>query len=189
MSCCNKTTKMKKAKRNGNPIKQWALTFPQSGDVTKQEFIEKFPPREYAACTQELHKDGNPHLHATIILKRAITKPKMKNWIEARFPNDWKRIWFEGTKWPEKWGDYCFKEDPNWLIIDNRKTREKFDPIKEDKWIHEQVLKNIRLEKWVKEEERGRLEVENVRRKMEEERILSDGMGITEADLAYAGII
>jgi len=98
---------------NRNPIKQWEVTFPQSGQMSKEEFIRKFPPTDYViSCTEE-HKDGGLHLHSGFKFKKGITHSKLIKWLTANFPEDWKRIHVSPIKNWECWQNYCKKEDPN----------------------------------------------------------------------------
>lgn len=102
---------------NRNPIKQWEITFPQSGDTERETFYSAFPPCDYAITCKEEHEDGNPHLHLGIKLKKALSHKKMIKWLEARFPNDWKRIHISPIRSWENFNNYCMKEDPHTFIV------------------------------------------------------------------------
>lgn len=102
---------------NRNPIKQWEVTFPQCGDVTKQEFIDSFPPADYIICATEEHENGGLHHHLGIKLKKGISHSKLVKYLEAKWPEDWKRIHISAIKQWENFNDYCKKEDPNPIII------------------------------------------------------------------------
>lgn len=100
---------------NRNPIKQWEVTFPQSGQMSKEEFILKFPPTDYLIICTEEHKDGGLHLHCGLKFKKPLTHSKLIKWISAKFPDDWKRIHISPIKNWEAWQDYCKKEDAEFI--------------------------------------------------------------------------
>lgn len=83
-----------KKPRSNKPIKSWFLTFPQSGEVTLQQFLDCFSvfPLQFYKIVKELHEDGNPHLHCIIQFKGKRTFNAMKGRIQSVFPFDWKRI-------------------------------------------------------------------------------------------------
>lgn len=110
---------------NRNPIKQWAITFPQSGDVARKEFADSFPPAVEVVCAQEKHADGGNHLHLGIKLKKGISKSKLLNWIEVKWPNDYLRINIQPTRDTTNWGDYCMKEDPDCYTVKVLKSKKK----------------------------------------------------------------
>ncbi len=101
---------------NRNKIYNFAITFPQSGEVTRQRFLESFPPSVAWICAMELHEDGNPHLHLGIVLKNKINKLAMLKWIKVKWPNDYKRIDVQATRSIWNWGDYLRKEDAECLV-------------------------------------------------------------------------
>lgn len=103
--------------KNRNPIKQWEVTFPQIGQISKQEFADAFPPSDYTIVALEEHEDGGHHLHMGLKLKKGLTHSKMIKWLESKFPEDWKRIHVSPIKKMDLWIDYCKKEDPSVLII------------------------------------------------------------------------
>ncbi len=112
---------------NRNKLVQWAITFPQykrcaattsegrdtyAEILTKKTFKNFFPPNHYVCCCEEEHEDEGLHLHMGIKLKHKINKTAMLNYMEVKFPNDYKRIKLKiVTRWPG-WIDYCKKEDP-----------------------------------------------------------------------------
>lgn len=100
------------SKTNRNPIKQWSITFPKSGIVTREEFVKSFPPHDEVICSMEEHEDGSPHLHLAIKLKKGLSKCGMLKWIQAKWKNDYKRIDIEPTRSLKQWKDYIMKEDP-----------------------------------------------------------------------------
>lgn len=106
---------------NRHRIKQWAITFPHSGDLEREEFMKNFPPIVCGFVSQEEHKDGTPHLHAGFKLKKGITKKQMGVWVKAKFPNDNLRIQYKPTMNVKNWEDYCSKEDPL-MWVKNKET-------------------------------------------------------------------
>lgn len=97
-----------------NPVKQWAITFPQSGEIaTKESFWESWPPSSYSVCCEEEHANGGVHLHLGLVLKKGMTKSKLLEWVIDRWPAHWKRIDVQACKNMKDWTDYCNKEDPN----------------------------------------------------------------------------
>lgn len=117
---------------NRNPIKQWAITYPQSGDTDRISFINMFPPCYAYCCGQEEHKDGGKHLHAYLKLKKGISKAKMRHWIEQRFPSASCRIDYKPVKNVSCWIDYIKKEDPGVIEV-------------EDPTVEERRMKKLRL--------------------------------------------
>lgn len=102
---------------NRNPIKQWEITFPQSGDTQRELFYSAFPPCDYAITCKEEHEDGSPHLHLGIKLLKGLSHAKMLKWVKGKFPEDWKRIHFSPIKNWENFNNYCMKEDPHTFIV------------------------------------------------------------------------
>lgn len=98
---------------NRNPVKQWTVTFPQSEDVERKDFAQSFPPAVAVICAREEHADGGFHLHLGLKLKKGLSFSGMRKWVEAKWPQDYLRIKFEGAKNMSNWIDYCSKEDPN----------------------------------------------------------------------------
>lgn len=97
---------------NRNPVKQWEITYPQSGDEKKEDFVTKFPPYQYAIAAQETHEDGGNHIHLGLKLKKGLSHSKLVRWLEAKFPDDWKRIHISAIRSWDNFIDYCKKEDP-----------------------------------------------------------------------------
>lgn len=102
---------------NRNPIIQWEVTFPQSGDTDRDTFYHNFPPCIYAICAKEEHKDDGHHLHLGLKLKKGISHKNLIKWLESKYPDDWKRIHVSPIKSWENWNDYCHKEDPHCFVF------------------------------------------------------------------------
>ncbi len=96
---------------NRNSIKQWSITFPQCGEITRKEFANKFPPYEEVLVSQEEHKNGGFHLHMGIRLKKGIKKTTLLGYVKKKFPDDFKRIDIQPTRSIRNWSDYISKED------------------------------------------------------------------------------
>lgn len=124
-------------KTNRNPIKQWSITFPQCGEVTKEAFLASLPPCEDSFCAREEHKEGGFHLHAGVKLKKGLTKIKLIEWLKAKYPDDWKRIHVTATRSLKQWKDYCKKEDPK--VVEQHEMSDKLKRIKDEieEWIRE----------------------------------------------------
>lgn len=108
------------SQQNRHKIKQWFLTFPKSGDITKQEFINsltEFGCSEFAKCVEETHKDGTKHLHAIYKFQDGVTKTSLLNYFRSEFPNDWKRIHVEPVRSMLKAQKYIDKEDPSPYVV------------------------------------------------------------------------
>jgi len=110
------------ADSNRNPIKQWFITFPQT-DTTRQAFLESFPPYELGMVAQESHQDGGLHLHMLIVLKKALTKSKLLQYIQRKWPDDYKRINVQITKSKSDVADYLHKEDSEVLVVDHKERK------------------------------------------------------------------
>lgn len=109
---------------NRNPIKQWAITYPQSGDQKRQDFVDSFPPYHAFCVGKEEHKEGGYHLHLYIKLKKGLSKAKMRYWIERRWPDADKRMDYKPVKNVGCWVDYIKKEDPDFIeLIDPSKEQ------------------------------------------------------------------
>lgn len=98
-------------KPNRNPMKQWFITFPQSGDMTREQYAELFPENTYIKVAQETHSDGNFHLHAVIILCSKLSKAKLLKHIRSKLPNDYKRIDIQSVRSVRHAITYLDKED------------------------------------------------------------------------------
>ncbi len=107
-------------------IKNYAITFPQT-DCEREDFVKSFPPYEEVICAREEHKDGGYHLHLGIKLIKSLSKRQMLNWIEARWPDDFKRIDVQGTRSIRQWTDYICKEDGKAVREVNATVREARD--------------------------------------------------------------
>lgn len=151
-------------------VENWGVTFPKSqGITTKETFAGQFPPSKYSLVCEELHEDGTPHLHAALRLTKGLTHSGLIKWLQAKFPNDWKRIKIEGIKNWDKWHDYCQKEDPNTIIkgsldIDNSIRQKKLarirqdfiDFVGEDHWERAEAAQLVR-EEWIKNQRNEQL--------------------------------
>ncbi len=144
-----------------NPIKNWAITFPQTS-CGREDFTESFPPRDKSICCQETHKDGGFHLHLGIALKKAISKANMLKWIKKRWPEDYKRIDVQSTRSIQNWSEYMKKEDPDFYEVDN--TTSKVDREKLNNHLNAIIIKHI-YKKFNAEEERGAEEIRLLREK------------------------
>lgn len=99
--------------RNGNPVKQWEVTFPQvSEEASKETWHENFPPSTYSISCCEKHADGGIHLHMGIVFKHGISKPNLLDYIAAKYPCSSKRIHISPIRVMSQWQAYCRKEDP-----------------------------------------------------------------------------
>lgn len=148
---------MSKKPTNRNPIKQWEITYPQSGDVGRTEFINSFPPCTSYICAREEHKDGGYHLHAGLKLTKGLSHAKLLNWVKTKWPDDWKRIHFTPVKNMGNWIAYCKKEDPEAIELEEpfkRRVRRE-DPAV---WVANEALERATLRGeakraiWLKEE-------------------------------------
>lgn len=118
---------------NRNPIKQWFITFPQCGDIKREQFADMFPPHEEVRVCMEEHDDGNPHLHMFIKLIKGLTKSKLLKWIKEKFPNDFKRINIQPVKNVQQVNDYINKEDPVPFVRTTKKVKGSAEEV--DTWI------------------------------------------------------
>lgn len=151
------------AKRNGNPIKQWFITFPKSGDMARKEFVEMFPPSTWAGCCKEDHEDGTPHLHLLVRFIKGISKPKLKKWIEAKFPNDCKRIDYDPTKDWANTENYIQKEDPDaYYVKTEQKRKKRYTEAEAISDVQNSILEEIINRKEVEREIRRREHLESL---------------------------
>lgn len=103
---------------NRNPIKQYFNTFPQSGEVDKEDFFrlhQKLGEIEYAKVALESHEDGQPHIHLLVIFKKGITKTKMLKFYKEEFPDDYKRIDVSAIRNISATLQYLEKEDTDFF--------------------------------------------------------------------------
>lgn len=100
---------------NRNPIKQWEITFSQT-DLERQALIDALPPSSYSICAMEEHANGGFHLHCGVKLKHGISFKKLREYIIAKFPDDYHRIHMSAIRDWNDFIDYCKKEDPNPVI-------------------------------------------------------------------------
>lgn len=59
---------------------KWALTFPQCSLLPQQaveNLLAMFPPLEWYVISQELHQDGNPHLHLALSFRETFSSRDM----------------------------------------------------------------------------------------------------------------
>jgi len=98
--------------KDRNPRKRWFITFPQCGDIGKKQFAEllanEFACAKYI-CVEEKHADGNPHLHLLVELNGSVPKSNLLKWAERAYPNDYKRLDFEGVRAWNAARDYITK--------------------------------------------------------------------------------
>ncbi len=130
--------------KNNNKLKQWFITYPQSGDETREGLIEKLPPTSYSITCKEAHEDGKPHLHAGIKLKHGISKSNLRKWIEKKFPEACQRIDYHAIRSFTHARNYCKKEDPETVetgsietikIIVGRSDSDKADELEAHEYI------------------------------------------------------
>lgn len=98
----------------------WFITFPRSGDLTKDQFLrglKKLFAVDCACIVTEPHKDGEPHLHAQIRLKTSLTKIHVLQPIQKAWPDASKRIHVKAVP-PKSWKDQLM------YIIDPEKDKE-----------------------------------------------------------------
>ena len=60
--------------------KSFFITYPQCGELTKEKVLQFFTllgAEKYAIC-RELHKDGNPHIHALIVFEKKFNSRNQK---------------------------------------------------------------------------------------------------------------
>lgn len=96
---------------NRNPIKHYFVTFPQSGQITRNQFFDvlNFKPLDYYLVALESHADGNPHMHAVLAYKKGVTRAQFLKQLKLQYPEDYKRIKIES--WRTLKTDYLRKED------------------------------------------------------------------------------
>lgn len=112
---------------NRNKCKQYFITFPQSGKVTKKEFVDSLPPVEAGFAVTEEHEDGGMHIHALVKLRNGITKANLLKYIIKKWPDDYKRIDIQITKNLNKAQVYLQKEDPDPYVIKDDSARERME--------------------------------------------------------------
>lgn len=106
---------------NRSAKKQWFITYPHSGVLTRERFlkaIRELFPVEKAQVVLEPHKEchgGDDHLHAQIQFKRKVTLAALREAIVTVFPKDLNKIHFKPLG-PKKWLDqllYCLDPRKN----------------------------------------------------------------------------
>lgn len=134
-------------KQNRHKIKQWFFTFPKSGDLTRQEFINslmEFGEAEFAKCVQETHKDGSKHLHAIYKFQNGVTKTSILKYLKDEYPNDWKRIHLEPVRSMLKAQQYVEKEDTSpYIIGEYKETRGRVKSTGMKKQIAKEIAQNL----------------------------------------------
>lgn len=112
---------------NRNKCKQWFITYPQSGEETRDEFMKKLPPIDYIIICKEAHDDGSPHLHAALRLKHGLSKARLRKWIEAKWPLACQRIDYKPIRSFGHARDYCMKEDPKCVEYGTAEMKKRLD--------------------------------------------------------------
>lgn len=100
---------------NRNPLQKYFVTYPQSHDHTKLNFLEtcqELNLKYYIIC-QETHLDGNPHLHALLWLQKSMTKARLLKFFKEKYPSNYKRIDVQSVRNLKATIEYCRKEDPS----------------------------------------------------------------------------
>lgn len=138
---------------NRNKCKQWSITFPQSKDMKREDFVKKFPPHVSCICSQEEHEDGGLHLHLGIKLLKGLSKPGMLKWIKAKFPDDFKRIDVQPTRSIKCWADYLAKEDPFPYIVEEKREKRE-TALESANWLHTEVMNECIDRKTLRKAER-----------------------------------
>lgn len=81
--------------RSSKPIKSWFITYPQSKNISKEMFRDcfmKVDDIEFYCISEELHEDGNPHLHGVIQFRGKHTMNALRARAKQEFPGEDKRI-------------------------------------------------------------------------------------------------
>lgn len=109
---------------NRNPFPGWVFfTYPQSTTVTKCQIAAEFSAlgATSVVVARELHKNGDPHLHACAKLPSGkYSKSKVLKHFQERFPDASKRIdvgRIVKKSTPHHAWAYCVKEDPEPLVV------------------------------------------------------------------------
>lgn len=105
--------------KHRNPLKKWFITFPQC-DLSREQFSDSLVGLGIYKVTtvQELHKDGNKHLHTILILKNKISKKKLLNYLKFKYPDSYKRIHIGSIRSMKASVKYLSKEDKTPHMID-----------------------------------------------------------------------
>ena len=122
---------------------QWFITYPKFEVKEKKELLDSLPPLDYAFVVEETHEDGTPHYHASIKLKKGLTKQQMLKWMQGKYPDDYKRIDWKPTRALDKAETYLKKEDPSPLVLGSieRKKREEKMQCQIQKEFNEEMSK------------------------------------------------
>jgi len=112
--------------KHRNAVKSFFITFPKSGDITKNQFYDDFASTysvEKAVVALESHKDGTPHIHLAVVLKDKQTKNIILKYMQKQYPEDYKRIDIQGMRsWTESFRYLTYPDkdkevDPTPLLI------------------------------------------------------------------------
>lgn len=97
--------------RNRNPLKQYFLTIPQT-QLSPEELYKLIEDKAttYFACSQETHEDGGKHLHAIIILEKAISFSNYLKYVQSKYPSHSKCIDLEVLRSVTNALEYISKE-------------------------------------------------------------------------------
>lgn len=110
---------------NRNPVKRWFVTFPNSCEslTDKRMFEAAMPPYEFYSCCEEDHKSGKKHLHACLILKKALSQSKLLKYIGKSYPAVINSIHVRPVRDLENTLDYIRKEDAEYVEIGDFKKK------------------------------------------------------------------
>ncbi len=139
-------------KHNGHKCTQWFITYPKSGDETKEGLIEKLPICVYSIVCKEAHQDGSPHLHAGIKLKHGLSKSNLRRWIENKWPDACQRIDYKPIRSFTHARDYCKKEDPEYIETGELKNMKKLRGASERNALDEAEARAYCMSNTMKEE-------------------------------------
>lgn len=87
--------------KHRNSVKKFFITFPQSLDLTKEDFYNSLVSKykaDKAICVQEQHADGSPHLHLGIEFSNSYTKRVLLLYFQDQYPEDYRRIDVQAMK-------------------------------------------------------------------------------------------
>lgn len=110
----------KRQRKNPSPVRQWFLTYSQSGDLTKEEVLdnlrvvgnERGGIEKYIVC-KETHEDGNPHIHAYVKFGEPGLSRSDLLLFDCGDPKKHGR--YESCRSPKCAIGYCQKEDADFL--------------------------------------------------------------------------
>lgn len=110
--------------QNRHKLSQFFITFPRWKTYEDLTALHtELPPSKWCYIVQELHDDEDldlernsmVHYHVSIILRNPVTKKKLLNWIQLKFPSNWKRVDVSATKNFEATILYMMKESTIFL--------------------------------------------------------------------------